>query len=142
MRDARKALSAHDYPQAVALLTKLQRQPEFPERAPAQELLGLARERAGQLAHAKAEYEEYLRHYPNGAAANRVRERLRILRNAGAGARVAGNLESELGWHTSADFSQLYIRDSTQTTSAGTTSQFAGQDGNPERCQRIHAPPR
>jgi len=129
LRDARKALSAHDYPQAVALLTRLQRQAEFAERAQAQELLGLARERAGQLAHAKAEYEEYLRRYPNGAAANRVRERLRILRNAGAAARVAGGVESDLGWHTSADFSQLYIRDSTQTTSAGVTSQFAGQDG-------------
>lgn len=128
LRDARKALSAHDYPQAVAQLTKLQRQSEFPERAQAQELLGLARERAGQLAHAKAEYEEYLRRYPNGAAADRVRERLRILRNAGAAARVVGSVESDLGWHTSADFSQLYIRDSTQTTSAGVTSQFAGQD--------------
>ena len=31
------------------------------------------RERAGQLAHAKAEYEEYLRRYPDGAAAARVR---------------------------------------------------------------------
>jgi tetratricopeptide (TPR) repeat protein len=129
LNDARKALSAHDYPQAVALLTKLQRQSEFPERAQAQELLGLARERAGQLAHAKAECEEYLRRYPNGAAADRVRERLRILRNAGTGARVASSVESDLGWHTSADFSQLYIRDSTQTTSAGVTSQFAGQDG-------------
>ena len=54
-------MSARDYPKALALLTKLQRQPEFPERARAQELLGLARERSGQLAHAKAEYEEYLR---------------------------------------------------------------------------------
>lgn len=32
-------------------------------------MLGLARERNGQLAHAKAEYEEYLREYPNGEGA-------------------------------------------------------------------------
>jgi len=61
LADARTALGARDYTKAVALLTKLQRQPEFPDRARAQELLGLARERSGQLAHAKAEYEEYLR---------------------------------------------------------------------------------
>ena len=57
LADARTAMSAHNYPEAIALLTKLQRQPEFPDRARAQELLGLARERSGQLAHAKAEYE-------------------------------------------------------------------------------------
>src|SRR5215470_17542504 len=61
LTDARTAMSAHNYPEAIALLTKLQRQPEFPDRARAQELLGLARERSGELAHAKAEYEEYLR---------------------------------------------------------------------------------
>ena len=60
----RSAMSARDYPTAIRLLTKLQRQPEFPERARVQELLGLARERSGQLAHAKAEYEEYLRAIP------------------------------------------------------------------------------
>ena len=57
-------MNARDYPKAVVVLTKLQRQPEFPQRAQMQELLGLARERSGQLAHAKAEYEEYLRRYP------------------------------------------------------------------------------
>ncbi|MBV9725447.1 MAG: SPOR domain-containing protein, partial [Gammaproteobacteria bacterium] len=65
LADARTAMAAHNYPEAIALLTKLQRQPEFPERARAQELLGLARERSGELAHAKAEYEEYLRRYPH-----------------------------------------------------------------------------
>src|SRR6185312_17012611 len=78
----RSAMSARDYPMAIRLLTKLQRQPEFPERARVQELLGLARERSGQLAHAKAEYEEYLRRYPNGEAAERIALRLRILRAA------------------------------------------------------------
>ena len=80
----RAAMSAHDYPTAIRLLTQLQRQPEFPERSRVQELLGLARERSGQLAHAKAEYEEYLRRYPHGEAAERVALRLRILRAATA----------------------------------------------------------
>src|SRR6185369_6348290 len=84
LNQVRSAMSSHDYPTAIRILTKLQRQPEFPERARAQELLGLARERSGQLAHAKAEYEEYLRRYPQGEAAERVALRLRTLRAATA----------------------------------------------------------
>ena len=73
LHDARSALEKHQYPEAVDLLTRLLRQPEFPARAECQELMGLVRERAGQLAQAKAEYEEYLRRYPDGAGAARVR---------------------------------------------------------------------
>jgi len=54
-----------------------------------QELLGLARERSGQLAHAKAEYEEYLRRYPSGEAAERITRRLATLRAASLSARTA-----------------------------------------------------
>ena len=97
-----------DYPNAIALLTKLQRQPEFPDRARAQELLGLARERAGQLAHAKAEYEEYLRRYPQGEAAERVTFRLRILRAAEAKARTGRSVGDEAGgWELSGGFGQI-----------------------------------
>ncbi len=59
---------AHRFPEAVDLLNRLLRQPEYPARADAQELLGLVRERAGQLAQAKAEYQEYLQRYPQGRA--------------------------------------------------------------------------
>ena len=79
LRDARTALEKHQYPEAVDLLSRLLRQPEYPGRADAQELLGLVRERAGQLAQAKAEYEAYLRRYPNGPGAARVRGRLQAL---------------------------------------------------------------
>ncbi len=41
--------------------------------------MGLVRERAGQLAQAKAEYEEYLRRYPDRPGAARVRGRLQAL---------------------------------------------------------------
>ena len=106
--DARAALAARDYPKAIALLTKLQRQAEFPDRAHAQELLGLARERSGQLAHAKAEYEEYLRRYPHGEAAERVAFRLRILRAAEAKARTGRDASGETqGWEVSGGVAQL-----------------------------------
>ncbi len=110
------AMAAHDYPTAIRLLTKLQRQPEFPERAHAQELLGLARERAGQLAHAKAEYLEYLRRYPQGEAAERVALRLRTLRAASAQSQTggAGRSGNEDRWQVSGGFSQLFRYDGTR----------------------------
>src|SRR5437899_209930 len=116
LAQARKAMSARDYAKAILLLTKLQRQPEFPERAQVQELLGLARERSGQLAHAKAEYEEYLRRYPKGEAAERVALRLRILRNAAAKSRPGsgGGSGPEMGWQVSGGAAQLFRYDGTR----------------------------
>ena len=113
--DARKAMKARNFAQTVQILTKLQRQPEFPERAQVQEMLGLARERLGEAAQAKAEYEEYLRQYPKGPAAERVRTRLRILRAAEAGTRaggLSGGLDGNQGWRVSGGVSQLFRRDS------------------------------
>jgi hypothetical protein len=112
---AHKAMRARDYSFAVQMLTKLQRQPEFPERADVQEMLGLAHERFGDIAHAKAEYEEYLHQYPKGPAADRIRNRLRILRAASAAGQT-GNPElsgqADHGWKISGGAEQLYRRDS------------------------------
>ena len=72
----KKALTAKDYPRAVAFFTKAVSEGSAAEKQEAQELLGLARERADQLVHAKAEYETYLKLYPTGAGAARVRQRL------------------------------------------------------------------
>lgn len=114
---ARTAMDRHDYQAAITVLTRLQRQPEFPDRAAAQELLGLARERSGELAHAKAEYEEYLRRYPNGEAAERVALRLRTLRNAEARARTGREAPEEpRGWELSGDWSQLFRYDGQRIT--------------------------
>ncbi len=112
---AHEAMRSRDYPQAVQVLTKLQRQAEFPQRADVQELLGLARERSGEVAQAKAEYEEYLRRYPKGPAAERIRNRLRILRAASVAGRTGGfghTDEADHGWKVSGGASQLFRRDS------------------------------
>ena len=122
LESARQALHAHQYPQAVQMLTKLQRQPEFPDRAEVQELLGLTRERSGEIAQAKAEYEEYLRRYPNGAAADRVRTRLRILRAAVVTPRSGGLESSPDGsreWIISGGATQIYRRDTVAYSLAG-----------------------
>jgi hypothetical protein len=77
MESARQAMAKGDYPGAIRILTKILESVGNAEAKPeALEMLGLARERNHQLAHAKAEYEEYLRLYPSGEGADRVRQRL------------------------------------------------------------------
>jgi hypothetical protein len=129
--DARGAMSARDFTKAITLLTRIQRQPEFAQRAAMQELLGLARERSSQLAHAKAEYEEYLRRYPAGDAAERVTRRLQVLRAASTQARAgSGNgIAGSGGWSLSGGFGQMFRYDGTtvnntlsSTTTTTTTS--------------------
>jgi tetratricopeptide (TPR) repeat protein len=108
--EARTAFTRRNHAQAIELFTKLLRQPEFPQRAADQELLGLARERSSQLAQAKAEYEEYLRRYPDGAAAGRIRSRLRILASSGKSLRGLGVASDgkPLGWSNTGVASELY----------------------------------
>ncbi len=75
---AKAAMTKGDYSRAVQLYNKvLQRTPpEHESRPEALENLGLAREKKGQIAHAKAEYQRFLELYPEGEMADRVRQRL------------------------------------------------------------------
>jgi len=75
----RTALEAGDNAVAIRTAELLLGQAENAATPEAQELLGLARERNGQLAHAKAEYETFLARYPDHANAPRVRQRLAAL---------------------------------------------------------------
>ena len=84
MDTARAALTAGDIDAAIRVLTKVLSLPDHAHSPEAKELLGLARERRGQGAHAKAEYEEYLARYPEGDGATRVRQRLDALVTAQA----------------------------------------------------------
>ena len=79
LADAKDALTGGDSERAIRNLTKIMSYPENPHSAQAQELLGVARQRNGDKAQARAEYEEYLRRYPNGDASERVRQRLDAL---------------------------------------------------------------
>jgi len=84
MDSGRAALTTGDADQAIRIFTKVVSMPEHEGTREAKELLGVARERRGQLAHAKAEYEEYLARYPDGDGATRVRQRLDALLTARA----------------------------------------------------------
>lgn len=76
MERARQAMVDNDYQLAIALYTKVLSSEDQQERKDAREYLGLARERNGQIAKATAEYEEYLKQYPDGDDAERVKQRL------------------------------------------------------------------
>ena len=76
MDEGRAALRKNSFGAAMQLFTKILKYPENQHSAEAQELLGLARQKSGQLAEARAEYEDYLRRYPSGEQSERVRQRL------------------------------------------------------------------
>ena len=73
---AKVAMIDGNYSQAIRYYTKILRKAEGETKKQAQELLGLARERNDQFAHAKSEYKKYLNVYPEGPDAVRVRQRL------------------------------------------------------------------
>jgi hypothetical protein len=90
MVQAQAAIDAKDYFRATRLLTAVANQKQNPNSARAQELLGNVREEAGQLAQARAEYEAYLKKYPDGAGASRVQSRLSSILSGTGGTVTAG----------------------------------------------------
>ncbi|HEY4038614.1 MAG TPA: hypothetical protein VGM15_07320, partial [Burkholderiaceae bacterium] len=76
---ARSALSSGKNDEAIGLLNQLLLLPPNKYSQEAQELIGVARERAGQSELARKEYELYLKLFPNGEGATRVRQRLASL---------------------------------------------------------------
>ena len=79
MAIARAALDAGSSAVAAERLNQVLMLPPNSHSQDAQELVGLARERAGETAKARAEYELYLRLFPDGEGAARVRGRLAAL---------------------------------------------------------------
>lgn len=76
MRLGKEALRTGKNGRAVQFFTKLVSLKDAATRREATELLGVARERNGQPAHAKAVYEDYIRTWPKGEDTDRVRQRL------------------------------------------------------------------
>ncbi len=76
LTQSRDALTRGDVDQAIGILNGVLSLPQHPDRADALELLGVARERKGQRAHAKAIYGEYLLRFPKEEGVERVRQRL------------------------------------------------------------------
>lgn len=74
--NARKAISAGKYEEAVALLNQILNLPPNAASPDAQELIGNAREGLGENDRARAEYELYLKLFPDLPGAQRVKDRI------------------------------------------------------------------
>ena len=77
--EALSALDAGHLDTAIEQLNALLNLPPNSSSREAQELIGVARERSGETAKARAEFELFLKLYPEGADAKRVRARLAAL---------------------------------------------------------------
>jgi hypothetical protein len=76
LAQSRDALTRAEVDKAIQIISAVISLPANPYRADALELLGVARERKGQKAHAKAAYEQFLTEFPKGEGADRVGQRL------------------------------------------------------------------
>ncbi len=120
MEEARKSMVAGDTSRAIQIYTKILQMPENSRQPEAQEFLALAREKNGQMAHAKAEYQRYLSMYPDNDGAARVAQRLAALLATGRQASSASNgqgnsnVAKQSDWRMQTYFSQYYRRDSNQ----------------------------
>ncbi len=77
--EARIARGLGNYPKAIQLLNAALNLLPHGHSQEAQELIGNTREKNGESAKAKAEYEAYLKLYPDGDGATRVRARLAVI---------------------------------------------------------------
>lgn len=80
MARANKAMKDEKYRLAAGLYFRIIRLKNTSQHQQAMEFLGLAREKNGQLIHARAEYRLYLKKYPKGEDSLRVRQRLLSLK--------------------------------------------------------------
>ncbi len=124
MQEARRLMMTGELSRAIQIYTKVLQQPPNEYQRDAQEYLALARERNGQLAHAKAEYQRYLSVYPDGEGADRVRQRLSAMLASGAASsptavassdtRSPNRRSAEPEWKVRTFATQFYRRDANQ----------------------------
>jgi tetratricopeptide (TPR) repeat protein len=109
MQRARQDISTKQYSSAIRYLTAVISAGDHKYSREALELLGQARQRNGQYAHAVNIYEKYLALYPEGEDSDRVRQRLVGLQTASKGPR---------------DEIRMSMEDKDNLTSYGTLSQY------------------
>lgn len=124
MNDGRTAMLEGRLSSAVQIYTKVLQYPEHEYMPEAQEYLALARERNGQTAHAKAEYQRYLALYADTDGAQRVSQRLAALvasSRPDAGPAITGvtrapqrSTRHRSPWRVQTYLSQYYRRDVNQ----------------------------
>jgi hypothetical protein len=110
LAEGRDALLAADFDRAIRTYARVLAMPGE-HGAEAREYLGLARERNMQPEYARAEYQQYLRDFPDGEGAARVRQRLNGLVTTAETPRAAlTSVEDERRWDVATGVSQYYRR--------------------------------
>ncbi|MEO8225225.1 MAG: tetratricopeptide repeat protein, partial [Gammaproteobacteria bacterium] len=126
MAEARTAVLAGDFTRAAHLYTDVLAEPRSAYSQEARELLGVARQRNGEIALAIEEYRLYLKEYPDGEGADRVSQRLDSLTTARdtpkSGLRAATR-GGDAEWNSFGSFSQYYRRDWGDFNGEGMTTQ-------------------
>lgn len=79
LAEAKASLAMQQYEQAIAILNRILNLPPNPASQAAQELIGDVRAALGEVGRARAEYNLYLKLYPSGDGAERVRQSLAAL---------------------------------------------------------------
>lgn len=113
--DARAAFLRREYDESIRIYTLLVEEPGGDHRREARELLGVTREKNGELALARAEYTAYLAEYPGDSDARRVQQRLASISVPAVQASKANDLsrtarESGTQWEVYGGGSQYYLR--------------------------------
>lgn len=123
LESARLALIQGNYDQAVLLYQQAIDEGDADTAREAQELLGVAQERRGDMAAAHKEYERFLGLYPEGEDAERVRQRLVALETAHAelkaGLRTAKKRSAPSQYMLYGSFSAIYRQDTDVTDAEG-----------------------
>lgn len=116
MGQARSALMRGDNQTALQLLNQLLQLPLNSQAQEAQELVGLAYERIGDMAGAKREYRLYMQLYPEGSGSERVRQRLANLEAMQTmPALKAAEVKTPSVFTTYGNLSQFYYHGDTHT---------------------------
>jgi hypothetical protein len=79
MLDGQEAFAVGDYVKTINRMNRILTLPGNAQTAAAQALIGEAREKNGEFAKARAEYDLYLKLYPNSPDAPRIKQRLAVL---------------------------------------------------------------
>lgn len=126
MPKAKEALNAANYELAINSFNQILLLPPSQYSQEAQELIGVARERNGELAKAKAEYNLYLKLFPDGAGADRVRQQLAQLKVPAPGARKVKPRDATVTKTVTGSLSQFYYGGQSQTQTAFNTAGVPG----------------
>jgi tetratricopeptide (TPR) repeat protein len=110
---AKASLDKNDTASAIEALNNLLNLPASSSSPGAQELIGLAREKSGDFAKARAEYDLFLRLYPNDPGVPRVKDRLAKVPDVTAPSPVAGGAQGirrmePSGWKVTGGVSQNF----------------------------------